>query len=411
MNLTKKLMSMTLSVLISLTLTLNVSAYRPPNLARIQGATTYETAALIADKQAYKTAIVVNLDNSIADGLSASGLSGATNSPILLTKKDSIPDVTMSRLSKVNKVYIIGGVNSVSTKVENSLKSKGINIARISGSDRIQTSLNVATEVKKLSNSDIVFLTNAYKGEADSISIAAIAAREKCVVILTDGKKTTYNLKNKTNYMVGGKVSMSESFESQGEYLTRLGGADRFETNYLIISAFYLEGNGDDQNFDTNEFYVADGYNLVNALVGSSIAKYIPIALVSDSSDKSMFLGSNKITAIGSFSDKTINSCLDPVPIIGRYMGNWKNNSGKTILIEEEHIYIGNSPDPNENPDYNFDIVKIDEKNRQLHIKIYLNGYADVYRIGIEGNKLKFETPGPTGMFDKVEYYDDANLY
>ncbi|WP_315166500.1 cell wall-binding repeat-containing protein [Metaclostridioides mangenotii] len=108
MNLTKKLMSMTLSVLISLTLTLNVSAYRPPNLARIQGATTYETAALIADKQTYKTAIVVNLDNSIADGLSASGLSGATNSPILLTKKDSIPDVTMYSLSKVNKVYIIG---------------------------------------------------------------------------------------------------------------------------------------------------------------------------------------------------------------------------------------------------------------------------------------------------------------
>ncbi|GAA0236414.1 cell wall-binding repeat-containing protein [Metaclostridioides mangenotii] len=411
MNITKKILSLTLSASITLGLTLNIAAYRPPSLDKIQGVTTYETAALIADRQSYNTAILVNLDNSIADGLSASGLSGATTSPILLTKKDVVPDVTMSRLNKVKTVYIIGGVNSVSAKVENALKSKGISITRISGSDRIQTSINVANEVKKYSNSDIVFLTNAFKGEADSISIAAIAAREKCVVILTDGKKTSYNIKNKTNYMVGGKVSMSESFESQGEYLTRLGGADRFETNYLIISAFYLEGNGYDENYETNEFFVADGYNLVNALVGSSIAKYVPIAIVSDQSDKSMFLGSNKITAIGSLSDKTIKGCLDPVPIIGRYMGSWKSSSGKTILIEEEHIYIGNSPDPVENPDYNFDIVKVDDKNKQLYIKIYFSGYADVYRIGIEDDKLKFEEPNSIGNYDKVELFNDVNLY
>lgn len=47
----------------------------------------YEIAGKIADKNAYKTAILINTSNSIADGLSASGLAGALNAPILLTEK------------------------------------------------------------------------------------------------------------------------------------------------------------------------------------------------------------------------------------------------------------------------------------------------------------------------------------
>ncbi len=52
----------------------------------------YETAGLLADKQSYSSDILVILDNCIEDGLSASGLSGAANAPILLTQKDSIPN-------------------------------------------------------------------------------------------------------------------------------------------------------------------------------------------------------------------------------------------------------------------------------------------------------------------------------
>jgi len=61
----------------------------------IQGIDRYETAALIADKQEYTTAILVNSDKSLADGLSASGLAGVTDSPILLTQKDKIPNITV----------------------------------------------------------------------------------------------------------------------------------------------------------------------------------------------------------------------------------------------------------------------------------------------------------------------------
>ena len=60
----------------------------------IVGKDRYETAAMISDRLNYSTAIIVN-GLSIADGLSASGLSGSLNAPILLTTANSLPSSTM----------------------------------------------------------------------------------------------------------------------------------------------------------------------------------------------------------------------------------------------------------------------------------------------------------------------------
>ena len=127
---------------------------------------------MISDHQNYTTAILVNADNSMADGLSASGLSGVLNAPILLTKKDIIPSETEKRLKGVNKVYIIGQEEAISKTVENNVKSKNIEVIRLGGIDRIQTSYEVAKEMKRInSNIEKVFLVNGYKGEADAMSV------------------------------------------------------------------------------------------------------------------------------------------------------------------------------------------------------------------------------------------------
>ena len=86
----------------------------------------------------------------MSDGLSASGLAGAINAPILLTKKNNIPNATLKRLEKAKKVYIIGGENSIDKYTETVLKGKGIEIKRLQGSDRIKTSYNVAKEINSI---------------------------------------------------------------------------------------------------------------------------------------------------------------------------------------------------------------------------------------------------------------------
>lgn len=77
----------------------------------------HDTAALIASKEDYTKAIIVNANKSVADGLSASGLSGTVDDPILLTKKDTLPLETSSKLNGVKKVYIIGGPSIMNDKL------------------------------------------------------------------------------------------------------------------------------------------------------------------------------------------------------------------------------------------------------------------------------------------------------
>ena len=84
MNIRKILLMSTIILGIS-----SVSVYAN-DINYIKGKDRYETAALIADKMSYDKAILVN-GLALVDGLSASGLSGTINAPILLTQTNSIP--------------------------------------------------------------------------------------------------------------------------------------------------------------------------------------------------------------------------------------------------------------------------------------------------------------------------------
>lgn len=367
----------------------NINAYSQPTLEKIAGKDNYETAALVADRQNYTSAILVNLDNSIADGLSSSGLSGATNSPILLTKKDSIPTSTLERLSKVKNIYIIGGVNSVSPKVESTLKSKGMNITRISGSNRIETSLNVAKEVKKFSKAEVILLTNGFKGEPDAISAAAVAAREKGVIILTDGQNTTYEINSNYVYAIGGKSSISDSLVNRYDAI-RLGGKDRFDTNAKVIESFYTGG---DEINETAEFHVADGRNLVNALVSAPIAKNKPVVIVANNSDKRTLEDSSKITVVGNLDQAVINQCLDPIPVIRDIIGTWK--------IGYDELSIGL---------YDFDgeeysINKVDKSKNIAYITVHTDKRDYSYTLTLNGNKLNVYNPEGRGSGNYTRLY------
>lgn len=295
----------TIRRVLALGLTLAIFLINVPNVDAltsdtIKGNNIYETAGLIADKKSYDTAIMVNMDNSIADGLSASGLAGAVDAPILLAQKNKIPSETKQRLKNVKKIYIIGKELSISKSVENELKNTGAQVTRLGGDDRIKTSYSVAKEVNGIKKVDEVILTNAYKGEADTISAAPVSVRDIAPIVLTDGKSIPFSTSNVKTYAVGGSISMSTSLVNKTN-AKRLGGSDRYDTNKKVIKEFYP---------DASEFYLSDGYDLVNALTGSTIAKENPIVLVSESSDKSILAGADKITRLGSISDSVYNKCV-----------------------------------------------------------------------------------------------------
>ena len=297
MRFKEKASSIALAVILMGSSVISANAYMKEEIV---GSNRYETAAKVADRMGnYSTAVLVN-GNSIADGLSASGLAGKENAPILLVKTDSIPKETLQRLYKVKKVYIIGKENAVSGKVETSLKKSGISVKRIGGSNRIDTSIAVSKEIGSYSKA---FLVNGFKGEADAMSVSAVAARDKAPIILTNGNSNPVSKKSGVKYyVVGGDTVMSNSIQSSFG-AERLSGSNRYTTNKVIVKKFYP---------NTDKLYFAKGDGLVDALSVSPFAKNSGLALVSENSDKSVFYNKETLVQVGGMNrnivDKVLNS-------------------------------------------------------------------------------------------------------
>ena len=267
----------------------------------IRGKDRYETAAMIADKMGnYDTAILVNSDKSLADGLSASSLAGKENAPILLAKQNKLPEATAKKLEQVKKVYIIGGEKAIGKEVEAELAGK--EIIRIEGKDRMDTSKRVA---ELLGDYKTAFVVNGIKGEADAMSVAALAAREKAPIILTDGKTMDGEInKDAYHYIVGGGNIMSDQIadyisdnvnDSKYDFIF---GANRYETNRAVLDKFYK---------DSTKLYFTRGDKLVDALTVSPLAKNNGVVLVSEKSNKDFMKDRATLVQVGGVQDSVIN--------------------------------------------------------------------------------------------------------
>lgn len=258
----------------------NPPVYIPPTPSEpikteIIGSDRYETAAKIADKMGYyDTAILVNGDKSLSDGLSASSLAGKEKAPILLVKQNTIPKETLSRVLKAKKVYIIGGTAAISKDVEKQLSGK--EIVRIDGKNRVETSEKVA---KLVGNYNEAFIVNGNTGEADAISVASVAAKNHAPILLTNGKSSTHSKKSNVEYyVIGGNAVVSDSLVSKFD-AERISGSDRYETNRAVIEEFYP---------DESKYYYTKGDLLVDALAVSPLSKDNGVVLVSPKSDNSI---------------------------------------------------------------------------------------------------------------------------
>lgn len=261
------------------------------DLNYIEGIDRYETANIIASKMNYTNAILVN-GLSIADGLSASGLSGALNSPILLTRSLSIPNSTLEKLSIANNIYIVGGDTAISTNIETQLSNMGKSVKRLSGKNRYDTSIAVANEIEKIKGVQEIYYVNGLKGQADAMSIAPVAAFNQNPVILTNGQSTDYK-KDIKSYSIGGTTVLNSSFDIFSE---RISGLNRFETNKNVINKFFP--NKAHVNLSKSDV-------LIDALTASALKE--PVVLISNDSDKSIIAGSKSATIFGNINETAVN--------------------------------------------------------------------------------------------------------
>ncbi|MCC0763395.1 cell wall-binding repeat-containing protein [Clostridioides sp. ES-S-0006-03] len=382
MKVDKRILSIGLTVSLIMAGSININALS--SIEKIQGKDRYDTAAKIAQKQTYENIVLVNTDNTLADGLSASGLAGAVKAPILLSQKNSLPSDTENMLKDVKKAYIIGTEDSIGKSVENKLKQKGIDVKRIGGNDRIETSYFIAKEIASMKSIDKVFITNAYTGEADAMSASSVASRDGVPIILTNGKDVPFVTKEGVRYYALGSEEIISNDLVKKTNAVRLAGEDRFETNKKVIKHFYSSAK---------EFYLSKGFQLVDAVAGSSIAKNAPIVLVDGSSDKSVLRSADKITALGGIDEKTLEQCLSASAL---------DASAPTITVGNLNVYQGDKFDISK-----LNIVAKDSNDNDLTPELIGNINTDKvgkYKVTIKATDIGGKTTSVSVEINVLEY-------
>ena len=317
-------------------------------LARVDilaGDNRYETAVKISKEYAGLTGETVsNFDNNdtkgvnivlvngnaLVDGLSAAPLAATlTNkvgdanhkAPVLLTEADALPKATKAYLKEVIAnvkvgrlndvtIHLVGGESVLNKSLERELFHLGFKVERYGGDNREETSLEVAKEVEKTNTKNERFVVGA-DGEADAMSIAAVAAYNKTPIIVAKrggiSEDALHTFDEKANVaIVGGETVVTEAEEnglkSVSKAVIRLGGENRKATNAKIIETYYKRSALDSNsgfvgeavgNGRTNHVIVAkDGQRkkteLVDALAAANFASEIkaPIVLATDKLSK-----------------------------------------------------------------------------------------------------------------------------
>lgn len=253
------------------------------SVKRVGGQDRFNTARSVAEDifSDSKNVILVN-GEGYADAVSATPLAKQLDAPILLTKKDALPDGVLDTIRTIgaSNVYIVGGDGVVSPAIEATLKANGLNVTRYAkaGGSRYDTNAVVARELISLTGAKKAILVNGQNGYSDALSVASIAAKLKIPVLISNSISLDPEVKKvideyKLEVMaVGGSGVLPDPIVKSVNGTRVAQGKDRFKTNMAVLNYPTFKN---EYSFD--KVYVASGgndsvKNFADALVASAAA-------------------------------------------------------------------------------------------------------------------------------------------
>ncbi|MDY4560099.1 cell wall-binding repeat-containing protein [Peptostreptococcus porci] len=204
------------------------------NFERISGENRYLTAINISRKIENKKAVILVNSKNFIDALPGTVLANSCEGVILLTRENNLDDSTKREIDliKPEKVIILGGYSSVGKNIEDDLKGEGLQVQRIGGVSRYETSVLIADEIEK--NTEVSSYIVA-ANPADSVSSTALA-RNTMPIILIDDRNIPSKLINSSQnkIVVGGESSISGNTFNMIKASRRISGSDRYRTSLNI---------------------------------------------------------------------------------------------------------------------------------------------------------------------------------
>ena len=264
-------------------------------LSRIAGTDRYQTAAEVAESWAPGVGVVyVVSGRDYPDALTAAARAGVYGAPVLLTRQDGVPNVTVEAMQRLRpqRVVVVGGTGSVSTETADrlaGLTTTGV-LQRVAGEDRYGTAAAMAGFYP--AGGDRVYLAS---GETfpDALAGAALAADQQAPLLLTRAGRldaTTVQQLQRLDaaevVVLGGPGAVAETVALEAASHTRTGtvrrlaGPDRYATMERVAAEFPA---------GRSPAYVASAQDFPDALVGAALAgnRGVPIILTANTSVRS----------------------------------------------------------------------------------------------------------------------------
>jgi putative cell wall-binding protein len=221
------------------------------------------------------------------DALAGAAAAGSQGGPILLVKKDSIPNATAVELLRLKplRIVILGSTGVVSSAVATAADGYATGtVTRLAGADRYETAAAISAATFEPG------VTLAYIATGlnfpDALAGAAAAGSKGAPILLVTNDFIPEATRAELSRLNPGKIVVlgasgvisSAVKEALGAYTSgdviRLSGADRYETAAVISSVSFDPG--------VDVLYLATGSNFPDALAGAAAAgsQDAPILLV-----------------------------------------------------------------------------------------------------------------------------------
>lgn len=194
------------------------------NVEVINGSSDADMSVKVANKaMEFKSAntVILSSEKSLPDSLSASALAAKNGYPIIYTGKNAISGVANNFIKNgnISNVIIVGGDQTISNGVLNSVKSMGKSVSRVYGRSRYDTSLAIAKTY--FNNSSTVGLATGAEF-VDSLTAGPVSGLNNQAILLVSNNTLSSGIKDyikstgaKSIYLYGGTVWLSEGFRGE----------------------------------------------------------------------------------------------------------------------------------------------------------------------------------------------------
>lgn len=244
------------------------------NTTRIYGANRYQTSIEVSRQSFDRSDWVVLVSGSAtADSLVAGPLSVQLQAPVLLTPEQGLTNeltAEIKRLGATNAV-IVGGEGVMPAAFETAVGELGLNVERLGGSNRYETSILVAEKIQTISRvTDQAIIANGLT-QVDALTMGAAAGRMGVGILLSNGRSIdaleSHLEAMESVILLGGENALSAAIESrlteQDLIVERVSGTNRYATAAAIAETFYK---------DPAAVIIANGVVPVDALSGAGLS-------------------------------------------------------------------------------------------------------------------------------------------